>query len=129
MLWLLLGLLIIPAIEIGVFIWVGSYIGAFWVVMLIIITGIAGLALARYEGMRTIQKAQMSMVSGQMPGPQLIEGFCILAGGIMLFAPGFVTDTIGLFLIIPITRKLAYGYIFNFLRKRMNKGTFIFRRF
>lgn len=129
MLWLLLGILIVPAIEIGVFIWVGSYIGPLWVILLIVITGMAGIMLARYEGMRTIQKAQISAANGQMPGPQLIEGICILLGGILLFAPGFVTDAIGLFLIIPFTRKLAYGFIFEFLRKRMNKGTFFFRRF
>lgn len=126
---LLLALLVVPAVEIGVFIWIGNYIGALWVVLLILITGGLGIMFARNQGLRMIRDAQMSMAAGQIPGSQMVEGVCILAGGILLLAPGFVTDAVGLFLVIPFTRKFVYGIILEYLRRKMMKGNFLFRRF
>lgn len=78
--WLLLALLIVPAMEIGVFIWAGNIIGPWWVVALIILTGIVGVSLAKRQGMEAWQRAQLSMNHGQPPADAIIDGICILSG-------------------------------------------------
>lgn len=103
--WLLLALLIIPALELGVFIWLGGIIGPWWIVVLIILSGILGISFAKNQGIATWKRAQQSMNNGQMPTKQIVDGVCIFVGAILLFAPGFITDIMGLLIIIPWTRQ------------------------
>lgn len=126
--WLLLALLIVPALEIGVFIKVGGMIGPWWVVTLILLSGVLGITLAKKEGAEVWTKARQSMNHGQAPTEQIIDGICIFIGAILLFAPGFVTDTIGLFLIIPWTRKPFKSFFRKWLMWKMSKGTIIYRK-
>ncbi|MFD1362239.1 FxsA family protein [Lentibacillus salinarum] len=126
--WLLLALIILPAIEIGVFIWAGGIIGPWWVVALIIFTGVAGVALARKEGFEAWRRAQMAVNNGQPPGRAIVDGICIFVGGIFLFSPGFVTDIAGFMLVLPFTRGPFQRMLERFLRDRAAKGTIIYRR-
>ncbi|GAA0429497.1 membrane protein FxsA [Lentibacillus halophilus] len=126
--WLLLALLIIPALEIGVFIWAGNIIGPWWVVALIILTGVAGVSLAKKQGTETWQRAQRSMNSGQVPADALIDGICIFIGGVFLFSPGFITDAVGFMLVIPITRRPFKRMVQHLLRHMMNNSNIIYRR-
>ncbi|ALX48343.1 FxsA family protein [Lentibacillus amyloliquefaciens] len=126
--WLLLGLIIIPAIEIGVFIWAGGIIGPWWVVALIIFTGVAGVSLARKEGFEAWKRAQNAINNGQPPGWALMDGICIFIGGVMLFAPGFITDIIGFILVLPFTRGPFKRMIEKYLRKRADRNMIIYRR-
>ena len=126
--WLLLLLIFVPAVEIGVFIWVGSYIGPLWVVGLIVCTGILGITLAKQQGMQTLRRAQWLMSQGKAPGKEIVNGICILVGGIFLLAPGFVSDTIGLFLVLPFTRSLIQGQVIALLSRLMRKNLIVFKR-
>lgn len=126
--WLLLAFIVIPAVEIGVFIWAGGIMGPLWIIGLIILTGLGGVAFARKEGFEAWRRAQNAMNNGQPPGGALVDGLCILVGGVLLFAPGFVTDIVGFILVLPFTRGPFKKMLETFLRNRANKNTIIYRR-
>jgi len=90
--WLFILILIVPALEIGVFIWAGDLIGGWSVIGVIILTGIIGASLARQQGMETLRRAQHNMSMGQTPTGEIFDGICILIGAIVLLTPGFITD-------------------------------------
>src|SRR5690625_3651653 len=100
---LLLIFILIPAMEIGIFIWTGNIIGGWSVVFLIIITGIIGAALVKQQGLETWKKAQLAMYNREVPREQIMDGICIIIGGILLLTPGFVTDITGFLLLLPWT--------------------------
>ncbi len=124
----LLALLIIPAIEIGIFIWIGNIIGPLWVVSLIVLTGLLGIILAKRLGMQTWLQAKEMTQRGQVPSAQIFDGLCIFIGAILLIAPGFITDLIGLLLIIPFTRKPFKVIIQNIMKYMIGKRMITFRR-
>ncbi len=126
--WLLLALLIIPALELGVFIWLGGIIGPWWIVTLIILSGILGISFAKKQGIEVWNQAQQSMNNGQMPTKQIVDGVCILVGAILLFAPGFITDIIGSFLIIPWTRHPLKKILQKWIMWKVSKNTIIYRK-
>ena len=102
--YLILLFTILPALELVILIKVGSNIGALNTIAMVIVIGVIGAALARYEGFRVLMKVQDSIAKGIMPSAELLDGFMILAGGIALLTPGFITDVLGLFLLFPATR-------------------------
>ncbi|HLQ73361.1 MAG TPA: FxsA family protein [Bacillota bacterium] len=110
--YLILALLIVPALEIGVFVAVGRSIGPWWVIFLIIFTGVIGLALAKYQGMETWKRAERAASKGQVPAEQIVDGICIFIGAVLLFAPGILTDIVGFLLVIPWTRKPFKYFIY-----------------
>ena len=95
---------ILPALELALLIKVGSHIGALNTILIVIGIGVIGAAIARYEGFRVLMKVQDSLQRGIMPSAELLDGFMILAGGIALLTPGFITDVLGLLLLFPVTR-------------------------
>jgi UPF0716 protein FxsA len=121
--WLLLFILVVPALEIGVLIWTGNLIGPIWVILLIILTGVLGAWLAKKQGLETIRNFQQSVQYGQMPQDTLLDGACILVGGAVLLTPGFITDAIGFLLLFPATRFPIKRVIRNAIQKAMQKGT------
>lgn len=125
---LLLLFIIMPAIEIGIFIWVGGQIGVGWVVALIILTGLLGSLLARKQGMETWRKAQLALAERRVPGEEIVDGICIFIGGVFLLAPGFVTDLLGLFLLIPFTRRPLKILIKKWLGFLVAKRTIFFKK-
>ncbi|WP_153123964.1 FxsA family protein [Peribacillus tepidiphilus] len=120
--YLLLFLIIIPALEIGVLLYSGKTIGVIPTILLIIATGIAGAYLAKQQGLETIRKAQQQISYGKMPGDALIDGICILVGGCLLLTPGFITDLIGFILLLPPTRIVVKPFIKRMFRSMINKG-------
>lgn len=126
--WLLLLLLIVPAVEIGVFIWIGGIVGPWWVILLIFLSGVVGVWFARQEGMGIWIRANESMQQGKIPTEQMIDGLCVLIGAVFLFAPGFVTDFVGLLLIIPMTRHPLRRLVIQWFRWKINRGEIIYRR-
>ncbi|WP_181349819.1 FxsA family protein [Thalassobacillus sp. CUG 92003] len=127
--WLLLLIIIVPALEIGILVWAGNIIGPWWVILLIISTGVLGAWLAKQQGLETIRHFQQSMSMGQMPRDTLLDGACILVGGTVLLTPGFITDAIGFLLLLPVTRTPLKRVIGSLIRKMMDKGTItIYRR-
>ncbi len=102
--YLILLFTILPALELALLIKVGSNIGALNTIGMVIAIGIVGAALARYEGFRVLTKVQDSLQRGVMPSAEILDGFMVLAGGIALLTPGFITDVLGLLLLFPVTR-------------------------
>ena len=102
--YLILLFTVLPALELALLIKVGSHIGALNTILIVIGTGVVGAALARYEGFRALMKVQDSLQRGIMPGAEILDGFMVLAGGIALLTPGFITDVLGLLLLFPVTR-------------------------
>lgn len=102
--YLILLFTILPALELALLIKVGSHIGAFNTILIVILTGAVGAVLARYEGFRVLTKIQDSLQKGIMPSTDLLDGMMILAGGVALLTPGFITDILGLLLLFPVSR-------------------------
>ncbi len=103
---ILLAFIVIPIIEIAVFIQVGGAIGVWLTIGLTLLTAVAGTILLRTQGLATLARAQATLASGEPPVAEMLDGMCILAAGALLLAPGFVTDTIGLLLFVPAVRRL-----------------------
>lgn len=101
-------LLAIPAVEIAVFIAVGSQIGILATLALVVATSIAGSILLRVQGFGVLRQIRQTTDAGRVPGRELVHGVMILAAGALLLLPGFVTDAIGLLLFIPAVRQLAW---------------------
>ena len=102
----LLAIILIPIIEIYLFIKIGSQIGAFNTISLVFITAILGIFYARYEGINTLKSGFTQLVKNELPAYEIISGATIAFAAILLIIPGFATDMIGLLLIFPFTRKL-----------------------
>lgn len=102
---LFLIFIVIPVIEITVLIQVGEQLGAFPTVALVILTAAIGASLVRSQGLQTLMSAQKKMQQGQQPGQEVIEGVMLAIAGVMLVTPGFVTDFMGLLLLLPFSRQ------------------------
>ena len=96
----------IPAAEITVFIVVGGEIGVWATIALVILTAMAGSALIRRQGLRTLTRAQETLARSELPLEEAFDGICLVAAGALLLTPGFLTDAIGLFLLLPPLRAL-----------------------
>ncbi len=111
---LLLLFIIVPILEIYLLITVGSVIGGFTTILLVIFTAIFGTYLLRIQGVATLKKAQTSLNQGQAPAEALLEGVLLLISGVLLLTPGFATDAVGFTCLIPpIRRKLVSMFIKN----------------
>ena len=118
---LILSIILIPVIEIYLFIKIGSQIGAFKTILMIFITAIVGIYYAKHEGLNTIRSGLTNIVKNQIPTYELISGAAIAFAAILLIIPGFATDFIGFILIFPITRSLLLGRIKKNLKTNENK--------
>ena len=119
MMTILLLLISIPLIEIYLFIKIGSYIGAFNTVSLILITAIVGIIYARYEGFNTLRSGMSQLIKNEIPIYEIISGAALTFAALLLILPGFATDLMGLILIFPPTRKLILK---NFSKKYTSKN-------
>ena len=111
----------VPLIEIYLFIKIGSYIGAFNTVTLIIITAIIGVIYARYEGFNTLKSAMSQLIKNQIPIYEIMSGAVLAFAALLLILPGFATDIIGFLLIFPFTRKLLFKKVTNNYSNQNNK--------
>ena len=123
---LILSIILVPIIEIYLFIKIGAQIGAFNTILLIFITAITGIIYARYEGLNTLKSGFSQMVRNEIPAYEIISGAAITFGALLLIVPGFATDVLGFLIIFPITRKLIFGKISSkFKNKNTKKNDFI----
>ena len=118
---LLLAIILVPILEIYLFIKIGSQIGAFNTILLIFITAIIGIYYAKYEGLNTIRSGFAQIVRNEVPAYEIISGAAIAFAAILLIIPGFATDLLGFLLIFPITRKVIFGNLSNKFKKRESK--------
>ena len=111
----------IPLIEIYLFIKIGSHLGAFNTVLLILTTAIAGVAYARYEGFNTLKSGMRQLIKNEIPIYEIISGATLAFAAFLLIFPGFATDILGILLVIPITRRLILGIFIN--KKKYEKNS------
>ena len=105
----LITIILVPIVEIYLFIKIGSQIGAFNTISLIFVTAIIGIIYARYEGLNTLRSGFSQLIKNELPAYELISGAAIAFAAILLIIPGFATDILGFLLIFPITRKIFFG--------------------
>ena len=117
----LLLIILIPVLEIYLFIKIGSQIGAFTTISLIFFTAIIGVFYARYEGLNTLRSGVSQLYKNQMPLFELMSGAALAVAAILLILPGFATDILGFLIIFPLTRKI----FFNFLAKRKKTEVYV----
>lgn len=109
--YLLLALLIVPILEIAVFIQVGGAIGAWPTIALVLLTAFAGVALVRAQGFATMRRARDSLARNEPPVREVFDGLCLVAAGMLLLIPGFVTDVLGLLLLVPMLRERLRAFL------------------
>ncbi len=107
----LLLIILIPILEIYLFIKIGSQIGAFTTISLIFFTAIIGVFYVRYEGLNTLKSGVSQLYKNQMPLFELMSGAALAVAAILLILPGFATDILGFLIIFPLTRKLIFKLI------------------
>ena len=123
---ILLLIIIIPAIEIFLFIKIGSQIGAITTILLIFITAVVGVYYAKYEGLNTLKAGFAQLSKNEAPAYEMISGAAIAFAALLLIIPGFATDILGFLLIFPITRKFIFGkFTKKFKTKKTKKNNFI----
>ena len=112
---ILLAFILVPIVEIGVFIEVGGALGLWPTLGLIVLTAVLGSWQLRVQGLATLTKARAQMERGAMPARELFDGLCLLVAGALLLTPGFVTDGLGAVLFVPpfraLLRRWAAGYV------------------
>ena len=101
----LIAIILIPVIEIYLFIKIGSQIGALTTITLIFVTAVLGIIYARYEGLNTLKSAFVQLIKNEIPVYEIISGAAITFAALLLIIPGFATDIIGFLLIFPFSRK------------------------
>ena len=109
----------IPLIEIYLFVKVGSQIGAFNTVLLILTTAVIGIAYVRYEGFNTLKSGIGQLVKNEMPVYEIVSGATLAFAAFLLILPGFATDLVGILLVIPFTRKILLS---RFIKTNINKN-------
>ncbi len=118
--------ILVPIIEISLFIEIGSIIGSFYTIILIFITAIVGVFFVRQQGISTFQKLTSQLQNLETPVQTIFEGLVILISGILLITPGFFTDALGFLGLIPFTRiifiKLVASYILSRYGKQSNQN-------
>jgi UPF0716 protein FxsA len=126
--WLIAAIIIIPAIEMWGIIQVGHMIGGWATFGLILLTGFAGAQLARMEGRKALIDVQTQMQKGQPPGHAMLNGLCVLIGGLLLLMPGFFTDIVGITLLFPLTRPFYRVMMLKWLERKLRNGSLTIRR-
>ena len=122
---LLLIIILVPVIEIYLFIKIGSQIGAFSTISLIFITAFLGIIYARYEGFNTLKSGVSQIIKNEMPIYEIISGAALAFAAFLLILPGFATDILGLLIIFPPTRKLLLKKVSTKYSKNKKKEDFI----
>lgn len=110
---LFIAFVIVPIVEITLFLKVGSLIGIPATIALILLTAIAGTMLVRSQGLQVISKIQQSAQRGEAPVDALVQGACVLAAGLLLLTPGFATDALGFALLIPPVRSFVISRVWK----------------
>jgi UPF0716 protein FxsA len=107
----------LPLLELYILIKIGSYLGAFQTIALIIFSGVLGLLLARLEGLRTLHQIRQNLSQGILPAEEMLDSVLIFAGGVLFVVPGVITDFAALVLLIPFTRTIFKRW----LRRRFDR--------
>jgi UPF0716 protein FxsA len=119
---LALVFVVLPIAEIYLLIQIGQVIGAWWTVLLLVADAVAGSYLVKHEGSRAWHALQAAIEQRRMPSTELADGALILVGGTLLLTPGFLSDVVGFFCVLPLTRPLARRVLARFITRRFLGG-------
>jgi UPF0716 protein FxsA len=119
--YLLLAFTFVPAVEIALFVRIGSVIGPFATFAVVVATGIAGASLARSQGVRVLSEIRESLEAGRLPTDELAGGVLVLVGGTLLLTPGFLTDFLGLACLAPVSRHLLATVVKGWFKRRLQE--------
>ena len=108
--WLFLLFIVVPIVEIVLFIKIGGFLGVWLTILVVILTAVIGTKLVKSQGLNAIKEVQKSFVNGQDVGRSLVNGALILIAGVLLLTPGFFTDFLGITFLIPTTRNIWISY-------------------
>ena len=117
----LLTIILIPVIEIFLFIKIGSQIGAITTILLIFATAIIGVYYAKYEGLNTLKSGFTQISKNIAPTYEMISGAAIAFAALLLIIPGFATDILGFLILFPISRNFFLKKFFDKFKKQENK--------
>ncbi|EFI69774.1 FxsA family protein [Lysinibacillus sp. HST-98] len=120
-----LGFIIYTLAELTLLIVIGQNIGVLSTLLLIIATSVIGIYVMKNKGMNSVQNVKNTLARGEAPGAALVDTFLTFGGGLLLALPGFLTDVLGLFLLMPFSRKMFQPIVYYWMRKKMKNGQFI----
>jgi len=112
----LAAFIVVPLIEIGLFIQIGGLIGLWPTIFVVMATAVIGTALLRHQGLAALNRLQHSLNAGEPPLGPIFDGFCLLLAGVLLLTPGFFTDTVGFLLFTPPLRAVLRGYLGRYIK-------------
>nr|WP_241751195.1 FxsA family protein [Vibrio vulnificus] len=110
---LLLLFICVPIVEIALFIQVGGFIGLWPTIGLVLITAFVGASLVRSQGLQTLMSVQQRLQQGELPAQQIVEGVMLAVSGVLLLTPGFMTDAMGMIVLIPAPRAAIARYLMS----------------
>jgi UPF0716 protein FxsA len=119
---LVLVFIVVPLVELYVIVQVGQAIGVLETLALLVVVSIVGAWLARHEGFVVIQRVRERLERGQVPGKEMVDGMLVLTGGVLLLAPGFITDVLGILLLFPPTRAAVRAVVMRRFSLQVRSG-------
>ena len=119
---LILAFIVVPIAELALLLYVGDYLGPANTILLVIVTGVAGASLARWQGFIVMSRIHSDLAEGRIPAPRLLDGLMILVAGLLLVTPGLMTDTIGFLLLVPPVRREIRVWCRRAIEKRISRG-------
>jgi len=119
---LLLLFIFVPLVELALLVYIGTLIGPWYTILIVVVTGIVGAVLAKRQGTAIVNRIRSSLEQGIMPSDELIAGALVLIGGLVLLTPGVITDICGFALLIPRTRRAVAGWLRRAIQRRIERG-------
>ena len=126
---LFLLFMLVPVIELALLIKIGSLIGTFNTIAIVILTAIIGAYMVKLEGMGVMYRIQRNIQEGIFPAEELINGMMILIAGALLLTPGFFTDVTGFLIVFPVSRNFIKKIAKRYIEKKISSGEFHIHRF
>lgn len=118
-----LALLVVPVAEIALIVAVGRVIGGWQTIALLLVESALGAYLVKREGLRSWRSLRVALNTGRMPGRELADAALVLIGGTLLLTPGFLTDIVGFFFILPFTRPITRRWLQSVVERRLTHGS------
>lgn len=123
--WLLFLVIVVPVADLTLLLYAGSKIGVLSTIIILFITALVGIFFAKKQGIRALADLQRRIATMETPGSAMIDNVCILIGGILLILPGFITDFLGILLLIPFVRHLLRPLIVKWIYKKIKNGRIV----
>ncbi len=118
---LVLLFVVVPLVELGVLVYLGTIIGVLYTILIVVVTGLIGALMAKNQGLATLSRIRSSIERGILPADELFQGALILIGGLLLLTPGLITDLTGFALLIPQTRHIVAEWLRSLIQRKIQQ--------